>query len=139
MMFELAESDDLSQETPIPIAFDLVGQPGKKGAAPLEHLQEPAGSGQGDAVVVALIRGGVDLGDEGGVLWVIAAGVSRNPSVRELLDPVRRLEKVVLNGDDEAGGEPVAIEGETLGAFVSGTVVPDAGFHVLQAAVLASQ
>ena len=139
MVFELAEPDDLSHEAPIPVAFDFIGQPGEEGAVPLEHFQEPAGSGQSDAVVVALIRGGVDFGDEGGVLWVIAAGVSRDSSVRELLDPVRRLKEVVLNGDDEAGDEPIAIEGEALGTFFSGAMVPDAGFHVLQAAVLASQ
>ena len=139
MMFELAESDDLSQEAPIPIAFDFVGQPGEEGAVPLEHFQEPAGGGQSDAFVVALVWGGIDFGDKGGVLWVITARVSRDPSVRKFFDPVCRLEEIVLNGDDEAGGEPIAVEGEALGTFFSGTVVPDAGFHVLQTAVLTSQ
>ena len=110
MVFELAESDDLGQEAPIPVAFDFIGQPGKEGAVPLEHFQEPAGSGQSDAVVVALIRGGIDFGNKGGVLWVIAAGVPRDPSVRKLFDPVRRLEEIVLNGDDEASGEPIAVD-----------------------------
>ena len=86
MVFELAEPNDFSQEAPIPVAFDFIGQSGEEGAIPFEHFQEPVGGGQSDTVVVAFVRGGIDFSDEGGVLWVIAAGVSRDPSVCELLD-----------------------------------------------------
>ena len=138
MVFELAEPDDLSQEAPVPVAFDFIGQPGKEGAVPLEHLQKPAGGGQSDTVVVAFIRGGIDLGDKGGVLRVITAGVSRDPSVRKLLNPMCRLEKIVLDGDDEVGGVSIAVENETLRAFFSGVVVLDVGLQILHEAVLAS-
>ena len=79
MVFKLVELNDLSQEAPVPIALDFVGQPGEEGAAPLEHFQEPAGGGQSDTVVVAFVRGGINFGDEGGVLWVIVAGVLLSP------------------------------------------------------------
>ena len=139
IVFEFTESDNLSQEAPVPVALDFVGQPGEEGATPLEHLQKPAGGGQSDTVVIAFVRGGIDLGDKGGVLWVVAAGVSCNPSVCELLDPVCRFEEIVLNRDDEVSGTPIAIEGEALGTVFGRAMVSDAGFHVLQAAVLAPQ
>ena len=139
MVLELAESNDLGQEAPVPIALDLVGQPREEGTTPLEHFQEPTGGGQSDAVIVAFVRGGIDFGDEGGVLWVVAAGVPRDLSVYKLLDPMCRFEEVVLNGDDKASGMPIAIEGEALGTFFGGAMVLDAGLHVFQAAVLAPQ
>ena len=75
VVLELVELDDFGQEAPVPVAFDLIRQPCEEGATPFEHLQEPAGGGQSDAVVVTLIRGGIDLGDEGGILWVVAVRV----------------------------------------------------------------
>ena len=131
VVFELAESNDLGQEAPVPISLDLICQPCEEGAIPLKHLQEPAGGRQSDAVVVAFIRGGIDLGNEGGILWVVAAGISCDPSICELLDPVHGIEEVVLNGDDEVSGTSIAIEGETFRAFFDGAMVPDAGLHVL--------
>ena len=139
MVLELAESNDLGQEAPVPVALDLVGQPHEEGAIPLEHFQEPTGGRQSDAIIVAFVRGGIDFGDEGGVLWVVAVGIPCDPSVCELLDPMCRFEEVVLNGDDKASGTPIAIEGEVLGTFFGGTMVLDAGLHVFQAAVLAPQ
>ena len=50
-----------------------------------------------------------------------------------------RFEEVVLDGDDEAGGESIAIEGEALRALFGGAVVSDTGLHVFQAAVLTPQ
>ena len=139
MVFKLTESDDFSQEPPVPVALDFVSQPSEEGAIPLEHFQEPIGGGQSDAVVIAFIWGGIDLSDEGSVLWVVAAGVPRDPSVCELFDPMCGFEEVVLNGDDETCGKPIAIEGETLGTFFGGAMVSDAGLHVLQATVLSPQ
>ena len=139
MMFKLAELDDLGQESPVAVAFDLVSQPSEEGATPLEHFQEPVGGGQSDAVIVAFIWGGIDLSDERGVLWVVIARVPCDPSICKLFDPMCGFEEVILNGDDKAGGKPVAVEGETLGTFFGDAVVSDVGLHVLQAAVLTPQ
>ena len=139
MVFKLTESNDFGQEAPVSVALDFVCQSCKEGATPLEHFQEPVVGGQSDAVIVAFIRGGIDLGDEGGVLWIVVAGIPRDSSICELFDPMCRFEEVVLDGDNEAGSKPVAIEGEALGTFFGGAVVLDAGLHVLQVAVLTLQ
>ena len=139
MVLEFLEPNDFSQEAPVPIMFDFVCQSCEEGTVPLEHFQEPVGGGQSKPIVFTFVRRGIDFGDEGGVLWVIAARISCNSPVRKLFDPMCGFEKVVLDGDDEAGGKSITVEGEALGALFGGAMVLDAGLQVFHVAVLMPQ
>ena len=43
VMLEFPEANDLSQETPVPVMFDLICQSREEHTIPFEQLQEPAG------------------------------------------------------------------------------------------------
>ena len=118
-LIELSEASDLPSQPPVVKVADVALEVHEVTAWPNKEGVEPGGEWFDGVLLTVPNHVGlcIQIDNIGGLIWALLLVEARDSTVLELLDPFRRFEDSVTQGNEELGDSPIVFDVSIGGAF----------------------